>query len=76
MSKTTDWYLELEENGKLSLYVSSTVVDPNQVEDVDYEEVKQEEISQDCVIALLSNYKGPVMGPFFNIVPRGMLVII
>jgi len=45
MSKTTDWYLELEENGKLSLYVSSTVVDPNQVEDVDYEEVKQEEIS-------------------------------
>lgn len=45
MSKTTDWYLELEENGMLSLYVSSVMVDDNCVEEVEYEIVKEEDIS-------------------------------
>ena len=45
MSKTTDWYLELEENGTLSLYVSTIMFDNKEVEEVEYEEVKQEDIS-------------------------------
>jgi hypothetical protein len=45
MSKTTDWYLELEENGMLSLYVSTTMFDNEQIEEVEYEEVKIEEVS-------------------------------
>jgi len=45
MSKTTDWYLELEENGMLSLYVSSVMFENNDIEEVEVEIVKQEEIS-------------------------------
>jgi hypothetical protein len=45
MSKTTDWYLELEENGMLSIYVSTTMFQNDEIEEVDYEEVNQEEIS-------------------------------
>ena len=45
MSKTTDWYLELEENGMLSLYVSTTMFHNEDVEEVKSEEVKIEEIS-------------------------------
>ena len=45
MSKTTDWYLELEENGTLSLYVSSVMFDNNEIEEVEAELVKQEDIS-------------------------------
>ena len=45
MSKTTDWYLELEENGTLSLYVSSVMFENNDIEEVEAEVVNQEEIS-------------------------------
>jgi hypothetical protein len=45
MSKTTDWYLELEENGMLSLYVSTTMFQNDEIEEVEAEVVKQEEIS-------------------------------
>ena len=45
MSKTTDWYLELEENGVLSLYVSSVMFDNEDIEEVEYEVVREEEVS-------------------------------
>lgn len=49
MSKTTDWYLELEENGTISLHISSTMFRNDEIEEIDYEEITEDLLTSNLI---------------------------